>query len=145
MGQTTEQIETHIEDKRADLKSNLQELEGRLKSATDWRHYFKQNPGMMLAVAFGGGVLLSAMMRTRRTGVHASSVSSPVDAARSVQSRTKHEVLGKVDAIKSALVGVAATKLKGMLSQVVPRFSEHVAEAERQRAQPGEHERDSTH
>jgi hypothetical protein len=148
MGQTTEQIETHIENKREDLKSNLQELEGRVKSAIDWRHYFKQNAAMMLAAAFGGGLLLSAMTRTRRTGVHAPSVSSstPVDAAPSVRSRTKHEVLDKVDAIKSALVGVAATKFKGMLGEAVPGFSEHLAEAERQRrAQPGERERDSTH
>lgn len=147
MGQTSDQIETHIENKREDLKSNLQELEGRVKSATDWRHYFKQYPGMMIAAAFGGGVLLSAMMRKRRTGELSSSVSSsiPVDAARSVTG-TKHEVLDKLDTIKSALVGVAATKFKGMLSEIVPQFSEHLAEAEGHRgAQPDEHERDSTH
>jgi hypothetical protein len=148
MGQTSDQIETHIESKREDLKSNLQELEGRVKSATDWRHYFNQNPGMMIAAAFGGGVLLAAMMRKRRTWEPSSSVSSstPVDAARSVQTRTKHEVLAKLDTIKSALVGVAATKFKGILSEVVPQFSEHLAQAEGQRkAQPDERERDSTH
>ena len=147
MGQTSDQIETHIESKREDLKSNLQELEGRVKSATDWRHYFNQNPGMMIAAAFGGGVLLSAMMRKRRTGGPSSVSSSiPVDAVRSVQTGTKHEVLDKLDTIKSALVGVAATKFKGILSEVVPQFSEHLAQAEGQRgAQPDERERDSTH
>jgi hypothetical protein len=146
MGQTSDQIETHIENKREDLKSNLQELEGRVKSATDWRHYFKQNPGMMIAAAFGGGVLLSAIMRKRRTLEPSSSVSVPVDAARSVQTGTKHEVFDKLDTIKSALVGVAATKFKGMLSEVVPQFSEHLAQAEGQRgAQPDKDERDSTH
>lgn len=148
MGQTTDQIETHIENKREDLKSNLQELEGRVKSATDWRHYFNQNPGMMIAAAFGGGVLLSAMMRKRRTGGPFPSVSSstPVDAESSVQTRTKHEVLDKLDTIKTALVGVAATKFKGMLSQVVPGFSEHLAQTETQRGpQTDEHALDSTH
>jgi hypothetical protein len=148
MGQTSDQIETHIENKREDLKANLQELEGRVKSATDWRHYFHQNPGMMIAAAFGGGVLLAAMMRKRRTWEPSSSVSSsrPVDAARSMQTRTKHEVIDKLDAIKSALVGVAATKIKGILGEVVPQFSDHLAEAEGQRgAQPGQRERDSTH
>ena len=146
MGQTSDQIETHIESKREDLKSNLQELEGRVKSATDWRHYFSQNPAMMVAAAFGGGVLLSALMRKRRTSEPSSSVPSSIDAARSVQTRTNHEVLDKLDAIKSALVGVAATKFKGILSEVVPQFSEHLVQAERQRgAQPDERELDSTH
>jgi uncharacterized protein (UPF0216 family) len=43
MGQTTDQIENHIENKREDLKSYLQELETRVKSATDWRHYFQSH------------------------------------------------------------------------------------------------------
>jgi hypothetical protein len=52
MGQTTDQIERHIEHKRADLKSNLRELETRAKSATDWRHYFKDHTWTMIAAAF---------------------------------------------------------------------------------------------
>ena len=69
MGQTTEQIESHIEHKRADLKSNLQELETRVKSATDWRHYFERHTGTMIAAAFGGGIVLSILigrMQSRR-------------------------------------------------------------------------------
>jgi ElaB/YqjD/DUF883 family membrane-anchored ribosome-binding protein len=62
MGQTTDQIERHIEHKRADLKSNLRELETRAKSATDWRHYFKEHTWTMLAVAFSGGLLLARML-----------------------------------------------------------------------------------
>ena len=45
MGQTTDQIENQIENKREDLKSNLQELETRVKTATDWRHYFAEHTG----------------------------------------------------------------------------------------------------
>ena len=51
MGQTSDQIET-TSKASAGLESNLQELEGRVKSATDWRHYFNQNPGMVIAAAF---------------------------------------------------------------------------------------------
>jgi hypothetical protein len=65
MGQTTDQIENHIEHKREDLKSNLQELETRVNSATDWRHYFKEHTGMMIAAAFGGGILLSNVIGKR--------------------------------------------------------------------------------
>ena len=56
MGETTDQIENHIENKREDLKSNLEELETRVKSATDWRHYFSEHTGSIIATAFGVGV-----------------------------------------------------------------------------------------
>lgn len=117
MGQTTDQVETRIENTREDLKSNLQELEGRVRSATDWRHYVNQNPGVMIAAAFGGGVLLSALMKKRRRVPHTPlSSSARFGEARSLQSRTKQNVLEKLDTIKAALVGAAATKVKGMLS-----------------------------
>ena len=61
MGQTTDQIERHIEYKRADLKSNLRELETRAKSATDWRHHFKEHTLTMIVAAFSGGLLLARM------------------------------------------------------------------------------------
>jgi hypothetical protein len=63
VGQTTDQIENEIDSTRADLKSNLQELEGRVRSATDWRHQFRQHTGVAMAIAFGGGILLSAIFR----------------------------------------------------------------------------------
>ncbi|MEP7246749.1 MAG: hypothetical protein ABI885_24145 [Gammaproteobacteria bacterium] len=51
----------------------------------------------------------------------------------------KHEALEKWDEIKSALVGVAATKFKDVLSEAVPGFSEHLAHTE------GTRGGDSTH
>lgn len=62
MGQTADQIESHIESKRSDLTSNLQELEDRVRSATDWREQFHNRPGTFLGLAFGGGILLAAMI-----------------------------------------------------------------------------------
>src|SRR3569833_1762970 len=129
MGETTNQIEHHIENKRADLRSNLQELESKVHSATDWRHYFRQYTGTMVAAAFGGGVLLSAMLgKGGRSGV-AASAPAPRSYARAHGSQ-KHEILETFDTIKTALVGVAAAKFKGMLGEVVPGFSEHVTKTE---------------
>jgi hypothetical protein len=65
VGQTTDQIESEIDTSRADLKSNLQELESRVRSAADWRRHFREHTGAALAVAFGGGLLLSAMLGRR--------------------------------------------------------------------------------
>lgn len=63
--QTTDQIENHIEDERKDLRSNLQELEARVRSATDWRRFFGKYTGAMIAAAFGGGMLVSIMIGRR--------------------------------------------------------------------------------
>jgi hypothetical protein len=139
MGQTTDEIENQIEDKREDLKSNLQELETRVKTATDWRHYFAEHTGTMIAAAFGGGVLLAAMLGGRSNPASLSQARGPAETARTWTRGTKHEVLENLDSIKSALVGAAATRFKGILGEVVPGFNEHLAKAEADRG------RESTH
>lgn len=136
MGQTTDEIENHIEGQREDLKSNLQELEARVKSATDWRHYFREHTGVMVAAAFGGGVLLSTMLGKRSAS---NSGHRSTEAAGVATAGTRHAVLRNWDSITSALVGAAATRFKGVLGEVVPGFKEHVDQAEVNRS------RDSTH
>lgn len=133
MGHRTDQIENQIENKREDLKSNLQELETRVKTATDWRHYFAQHTGTMIAAAFGGGVLLAAMVGERSDRASRTQAGES-ESVRQWRTGTKHEVLENVDSIKSALVGAAATKFKGILGEIVPGFNEHLAKAEVDRA-----------
>lgn len=131
MVETTDQIENHIQTKREDLHSNLEELETKVKSATDWRQYFKKHTGTMVAAAFGGGIVVSAMVgKSRRAGAPPPSASPVAPSNGRAQGKRNHEVLETWDTIKSALVGVAATKFKGMLGEVVPGFSEHVAKSE---------------
>ena len=132
MGQTTEQIENQIENKREDLRSNLHELETRVKTATDWRHYFAEHTGTMIAAAFGGGILLAAMVGGRRNSASLSDGTSS-EPTRPWKRATKHEVLENLDSIKSALVGAAANKFKDILGEVVPGFTEHLAKAEADR------------
>jgi hypothetical protein len=139
MGQTTDQIENQIENKREDLKSNLQELETRVKTATNWRHYFAEHTGTMIAAAFGGGVLLATMVGARSNRASPIQAGGSSEAARPWARGTKHEVLENLDSIKSALVGAATTRLKGILGEVVPGFSEHLARTEADRG------RESTH
>jgi hypothetical protein len=66
MGETTDQIEAHIEQARDALGSDLQELEDKVKSVTDWRRHFRSHPMPMLAAAFGCGVLLASMLGESR-------------------------------------------------------------------------------
>ena len=61
MDQTTHEIEAHIEETREDLGSNLNELERKVKSMTDWKQQFRNHPMVMLGVAFGGGILIALL------------------------------------------------------------------------------------
>jgi hypothetical protein len=62
MGQATDQIVNDIDQTREDLRSNLEELETRVKNAADWRAHFDKHPGPMLAAALVGGALLSLLI-----------------------------------------------------------------------------------
>jgi hypothetical protein len=139
VGETTSQIENQIANKREDLKSNLQELQTRVKTATDWRHYFAEHTGTMIAAAFGGGVLLATMVGGRSSRASQSQAVDSSEPVRPWRTGTKHEVLQNVDSIKSALVGAAATKFKSILGEVVPGFTEHLAKAEADRGREPTH------
>jgi len=65
VGKTTHEIASDIDQTRSDLKSNLEELETRVKDTTDWRAHFRKRPGSMIAAPFFGGVLLSLMSEKR--------------------------------------------------------------------------------
>jgi hypothetical protein len=126
MGQATSKIEAHIENTRADLGANLQELEQKVKSVTDWKQHFQTNPMTLLGVAFGGGILLATMLggrkssRRERSFARLQSVSEP-HAGTDGQ---KHKALETWDNIKGALIGVAATRFKDFVGEVVPGFQE---------------------
>jgi DNA segregation ATPase FtsK/SpoIIIE-like protein len=60
MGQRTDQIENQIETKREDLKSNLEELQTRVKTATDSRIVMDETGAETLA---GKG---DAFLKTQR-------------------------------------------------------------------------------
>jgi hypothetical protein len=80
VGRTTEQIENHIANQREDLKSNLAELENKVKAVTDWRQHFHNHPAALVAAAFGAGIILAALTRGGRT-VRAELVSAGPNAS----------------------------------------------------------------
>jgi hypothetical protein len=65
MGKDTTEIEFHIQQTRAKLADNMQELENRVRSATDMRRQFARRPFTFAGLAFGGGMLLAAVIRRR--------------------------------------------------------------------------------
>src|SRR5689334_1411262 len=126
MDKTARQIETHIERTRDELGSNLQELEYRVRAATDWKQQFQKHPMTMIGAAFGGGVLLAAMLsngRPRRS-YSSSRTSERPGVPHLSTDRQKHQALETWDNIKGALIGVAAARFKDFVGEVVPGFHE---------------------
>ena len=122
MGETTNQIEAQIESARDNLGSNFIELERKVKSVTDWKQHFQTKPMTMLGMSFGAGILLATMMggrRSRRTERRLSASESHVGTE-----NQKHKAIEAWDNIKGALLGVAATRFKDFVGEVVPGFHE---------------------
>src|SRR5260370_17743847 len=67
MGETPDQIERHIYEKRNELGENIHELQQKVKTAVDWRAQFDRRPMTMMGLAFGGGLLLSMLFRGGHT------------------------------------------------------------------------------
>ena len=134
MGKTPEQIETHIEHTREDLGSNIQELEQKVKSATDWKQQFEKRPMTMIGAAFGGGVLLATMLGSgrRRRSFHPSADTSSQTPHEGTD-RQKHQALETWDNIKGALIGIAATRFKDFVGEVVPGFKEQFEKTDKQK------------
>src|SRR5215469_13766775 len=65
MGEKSSQITREIENTRAELGSNLAELERKVKGYTDWRQRFEKSPLKMMALAFGGGLFLATAFGRR--------------------------------------------------------------------------------
>src|SRR5258707_8477858 len=130
MGETTDQIERQIEQKRNELSENFTELEDKVKSAVDWRAQFEERPGTMLALAFGGGILLSALLPRGRSPRR-----TVGDRDRNVQSiRDKPAIPGRprVDydarsskrsetwnTLRAAVIGAAAGKLSEFIEELL--------------------------
>lgn len=137
MGQTAGQIENYIDNKREHLSSNLQELESRVKSATDWRHQFRNRPLMLLGLAFGGGVLIASMSSGRsRRGYSKPGQSTGEGSDNSRPSPAKERAMDAWDNIKGAVVGMAATRFKQYADELLPGFSQHYKAAEAERKTP---------
>jgi len=130
MGETTDQIAAHIEDTRDDLGSNLRELEQKVKSVTDWKQHFQKNPLTMVGVAFGGGIVLASMMggkRRSRPGVSSLAAGPEPHAGTDHQ---KYKAMETWDNIKGAIIGVAATRFKDFVAEVIPGFQEQYQRTE---------------
>ena len=127
MDRATENIEQEIDRGRELLRSNLEELEARVRSAVDWRRAYRDNMATALGIAFGGALLLGLMVRRRPNEPPVAEYQPAMDAGGRRSDARRREMSLAWRAIENALIGVAATHLKDVLGKVVPGFREQLA------------------
>jgi hypothetical protein len=145
MGETTNQIEWEIAQKRSELSDNLIELKQRAKAAVDWRSQVEERPGTMLAVAFAGGIILSALFSAlrgpakvyaERPSGNAVEYDSPISktSARS-PSKLATATRKNLDALGGALLGIVATRTSSILEGILPGFQREFERAKNSQGQ----------
>jgi hypothetical protein len=130
MAESSDELERHIQEIRHDLRDNFGELEDKVKSAVDWRAQFEERPGTMLALAFGGGILLSALLprgRSPRRTVrdrdrNVQSIRS--EPAFSAHPRVEYDARSRErsetwNTLKAAVIGAAAGKLSEFMEELL--------------------------
>lgn len=122
MGERADQIEQQIHQTRNELSENFNELEEKVKNAFDWRTQFEERPITMMAVAFGGGVLLSALLPSRRPRRNRRPVAAQATGAGPGGITRTAQRSDGMDALKGALVGVAANRLGGIVGDLISGY-----------------------
>jgi Protein of unknown function (DUF3618) len=132
MAERPDQIEQHIASTRHELGNNLHELEDKVKQATDWRTYYERNPMMMVGLAFGGGVMLATMMGGNRER-NAAPVMTPAPrpAGYLTGAIQRNPVSDTWQTLKAALIGLSGAKIRSLLDEALPGFTEHYDRAAR--------------
>jgi pimeloyl-ACP methyl ester carboxylesterase len=127
MDRATDRIRQEIDRDREVLRANLEQLEDRVRSVVDWRRQFRSNPALWIGCAFGGALLLAlatAPPVERRTRLALRPVSGPPAG---YPDHRRREISLAWRTIESALIGVAAGKLKDAFAQILPGFREQLA------------------
>ena len=139
MGESTSQIERSIAAERNELGRNLQLLENKARSLTDWRTHFRNHPFAMMGAALGGGVLLGVLTSGIGAGAGTASdymeenayepdefhaaAAGPSPFAMSA-ARARRQFGDTWDHIAEALLAVASAKAIEFVARKVPGFRE---------------------
>jgi hypothetical protein len=136
MDRATERIGHEIDRERELLRSNLEELEDRVRSVIDWRRQFEGHTAAWLAAAFGGGLLIALMVRRPVGSPRMLEYSSSAEPATAHSEQRSREISRVWRTIESALIGVAAAKLKNTIAGILPGFREQLEPREGDGHQP---------
>ncbi|MFZ0522339.1 MAG: hypothetical protein WAL95_15040 [Candidatus Acidiferrales bacterium] len=145
MGETSNQIEWEIAQKRSELSDNLIELQQKAKAAVDWRAQVEERPGTMIAAAFAGGIILSALFNAlrgpakvyaQRPSRNPAEYDSPISKTSPPQpSQLATETRKNLDALGGALLGIVATRATTILDGILPGFQSEFERARNSQSQ----------
>jgi hypothetical protein len=125
VGESTNQIELEIMAERRQLGRNLSELEMKAQQLGDWRTYYRRHPTLLLGLALGGGLALSAMAR-RRASSPDNVGPTTSDRVYAPVSRTRRHVQDTWETVSDVLLGMAAGKVMEFVGGVVPGFTDEL-------------------
>src|SRR5882757_3023450 len=134
MGETPDQIERHIYEKRSELGENIHELQQKVKTAVDWRAQFDQRPWVLMGAAFGGGVLLALLFGGRGDSSRSSSPDAwKREAYRTGNVQPRNDKTNAIwENIRGAALAVAGSRLGNVLEDVLPGFQEQYRRRQRE-------------
>lgn len=124
-----DRIEQQLDHERQALRSNLAELEHRVRSAVDWRTQFRGHTAAFLGFACACGLLIGMMTARRRrapAGLDYSTATGGRPAA-PYADHSRREASLAWRSIESALIGLAAATLKNTLANLLPGSREQLA------------------
>ena len=128
MGETTDQIERHIYEKRHELDDNIHELRHKVKDAVDWRVQTEERPWTMVGLAFGAGLLTSMLIGKRRrmkSFRNGRSQRWNRESSRSEYGSERDERTSQIwSNVKSVIAAVAVAAAKDFVEQIIPGFRE---------------------
>jgi len=139
MGEKPDQIERHIYEKRNELGENIHELQEKVKTAVNWRAQFDRRPWAMMALAFGGGFLVSMLFSGDRDADRYSRKrwrreSQRRDYSSNVRTTDwESQASSTWDNIRGALLAVAGSRLGTLIEEVLPGFQEHYRKRQQER------------
>jgi hypothetical protein len=137
MGEKPDEIKQQIDETRENLNENFSELQEKVKSVFDWRAQFDERPMTMLAAAFGGGLLASTLISSgaspRRYYRDKKDPGDLPDESRNAErinvansSRVNGESGRRYTASKEALMAVVATRLGGVLGEILSGYRDEL-------------------
>ena len=126
MDESTYQIEREIIAERRQLGRNLSELEMKAQQLGDWRTYYRRHPTLLVGLALGGGLALSALVGRRAASRDDELPTTSDRIPAPVVGRTRRHVQDTWEMVSDVLLGVAAGKVMEFVGDVVPGFTDEL-------------------
>jgi len=120
MNHAIDQIEAGVDRTRASVESGVRAVQHKVEAVADWQGHFRARPWTVLAAAGVCGFVAGATLKPPANASGQSMAQIP--GAR--------QLAPLLDDIAEALVSVATAGMKGVIDNLIPGFSDHLARIE---------------